>query len=167
MAVAAVAANAAFVISATAATGAKQRAATVAASLRTRLGTTHAASVVAAVSIGTENEKKNQEENKKKNQVNHAFASSGASRRLRRHRTHRAHEYSGAHWKKHHDGMKTPFVIQHVFGLRAVVDHSTDQIFRAYWQFLTRNHDTLAPFLAPHDPVSFPLNGKTAMADNG
>ena len=74
-------------------------------------------------------------------------------------------KYSGAHWKKHHDGMKTSFVVQHVFGLRAVADHSTDRIFRAYWQFLTRNHDTLAPFLAPHDPVSFPLRGKTAMAD--
>ena len=61
-------------------------------------------------------------------------------------------EYTEDYWKSHHDGIKTNFVIQHVFGLRAVAGHSTDRFCLSYWQFLIRNHDTLSPFLAPHDP---------------
>ena len=61
-------------------------------------------------------------------------------------------EYTEDYWKSHHDGIETNFIIQHVFGLRAVADHSTDRFCLSYWQFLIRNHDTLSPFLAPHDP---------------
>ena len=73
-------------------------------------------------------------------------------RRLQSHRTSGKQEYSKEYWKKHHDGMKTHPVIKRLFGMRTIVDHSTDRFWKCYWQFLVRNHDTLAPFLAPHDP---------------
>jgi hypothetical protein len=72
--------------------------------------------------------------------------------RLRTHRSSGKPEYSKAYWKKHHDGTKVHPVMKRLFGLRAVNDHSTDRFWKCYWQFLIRNHDTLAPFLAPHDP---------------
>ena len=136
----------------------------------------------------------------------------GASTRVRRMRSHRSsgrEEYSGDYWKKHHDGTRTHPVLQHLFGLSAIANHSTskrtwerdelneknqswlsmileydctmnfcrcsftapyksytlnifpvvfpgfsgtDRFCLSYWQFMIRNHDTLAPFLAPHDP---------------
>jgi len=63
------------------------------------------------------------------------------------HRTGGVAEYSGAYWKKHSDGMKTPFVIKYAFGLRTVANHSTDRCCRSYWQFMIRN--VRLPYFSP------------------
>ena len=54
----------------------------------------------------------------------------GASTRVRRMRSHRSsgrEEYSGDYWKKHHDGTRTHPVLQHLFGLSAIANHSTSK----------------------------------------
>jgi len=62
------------------------------------------------------------------------------------HRTGGVAEYSGAYWKKHSDGMKTPFVIKYGFGLRTIANHSTDRCCLSYWQFMIRNVRLLISF---------------------
>ena len=79
--------------------------------------------------------------------------SSGQRVSMRRFRSSGLEEYSSAYWAQYHDGVKTPKFLQYVFGLKANQNHNTGNIFKCYWQFLCRNHDTLAPFLAPHDPA--------------
>ena len=56
-----------------------------------------------------------------------AGASTTAVRRMRSHRSSGREEYSGDYWKKHHDGMRTHCVLKHLFGLRAIANHSTSK----------------------------------------